>query len=345
MPKYIIEGGINFYEELYKSLDNNDDNDNDNDNNTNKEEDNKNVCQITNLPLLDHYITLECSHKFNYDSIYKEICNQKYVFRSYSVETLTSSEYQKFKDSGKDYFIKCPYCRCIQFTLLPYYPNSVYKQKYGINSLEKTQEDMNFLIKSTGSSQHQYTYFGYTFQQGGCCQTVVGVKNDLPVFCQSKYTSLILEMNKSFCMSHIRAQVKQYKMEKKALEKKQLKEQKLVEKEKAKKQKQIEKEIAKEKKQMEKDNQNKKKQSIKNTVISQNIQIGEFNEPPVVAVAVVIDIVEDKCSVILKSGTNKGQQCASSIKQNGLCSRHLSLLQKQEEEQEKKETETEKDTE
>ena len=44
MPKYIIEGGINFYEELYKSLDNNDDNNNnDNNNNTNKEEDNKNV--------------------------------------------------------------------------------------------------------------------------------------------------------------------------------------------------------------------------------------------------------------------------------------------------------------
>jgi hypothetical protein len=37
----------------------------------------------------------------------------------------------------------------------------------------------------------------------------------------------------------------------------------------------------------------------------------------------------------LKSGTNKGQQCGSSIKQNGLCSRHLSLLQKQEEEKEK----------
>jgi len=323
MPKYIIEGGINFYEELYKSLDNNDNNDNNN--NTNKEEDNKNVCQITNLPLLDHYITLECSHKFNYDSIYKEICNQKYVFRSYSVETLTSSEYQKFKDSGKDYFIKCPYCRCIQFTLLPYYPNSIYKPKYGINSLEKTQDDMNFLIKSTTSSQHQYTYFGYTFQQGNCCQTVIGVKNDLPVFCQSKYTSLILEMNKSFCMSHIRAQVKQYKMEKKALEKKQLKEQKQIEKDKAKEQKQIEKDKAKE-----------KKQSIKNIVISQNIQIGEFNETPLVAV------VENKCSVILKSGTKKGQQCASSIKQDGLCSRHLCLLQKQEEEN-KKEKEKEKE--
>jgi FKBP-type peptidyl-prolyl cis-trans isomerase len=129
-------------------------------------------------------------------------------------------------------------------------------------------------------------------------------------------------------MSHIRAQVKQYKMEKKALEKKQLKEQKQIEKDKAKEQKQIEKEIAKEKKQLEKDNQNKKKPSIKNTVISQNIQIGEFNENPVIAIA----IVEDKCSVILKSGLKKGQQCASSIKQNGLCSRHLSLLQKQEQE-------------
>ena len=329
MPKYIIEGGINFYEELYKSLDNNDNNNDNNDNNTNKEEDNKNVCQITNLPLLDHYITLECSHKFNYDSIYKEICNQKYVFRSYSVETLTSSEYQKFKDSGKDYFIKCPYCRCIQFTLLPYYPNSIYKPKYGINSLEKTQDDMNFLIKST-ASHHQYTYFGYTFQQGNCCQTVIGVKNDLPVFCQSKYTSLILEMNKSFCMSHIRAQVKHYKMEKKALEKKQLKEQKQIEKEKQKEQKQIEKEKQKEQKQIEKEIAKEKKQSIKNTVISQNIQIGEFNENPVVALAVA----EDKCSVILKSGTKKGQQCASSIKQDGLCSRHLSLLQKQEQKQE-----------
>jgi hypothetical protein len=131
-------------------------------------------------------------------------------------------------------------------------------------------------------------------------------------------------------MSHIRAQVKHYKMEKKALEKKQLKEQKQIEKEIAKEKKQIEKEIAKEKKQIEKDNQIKKKQSIKNTVISQNIQIGEFNENPVVALAVA----EDKCSVILKSGTKKGQQCASSIKQDGLCSRHLSLLQKQKQEKE-----------
>ena len=312
MPKYIIEGGINFYEELYKSLDNND-------NNTNNEEENNNVCQITGMPLVDNYITLECSHKFNYDSLYKEICKQKYVFKTYSVETLTNSEYQKIKDSQKDYFIKCPYCRCIQFTLLPYYPDGSCESKYGINSLEKTQNDIVFLIKPVTIHNHQYSFYGYLFQKGVCCQTVLGIKNDLPVFCQLTYTSFILEMNKSFCPTHIRKEVTNYKNEKK----KQLREHKLAEKQ---KQKEISNEKKKEK-QLEKQ-EKKKKIPIKNIVISQNIQIGEFNDDSPV-------ITEDTCSTILKTGSKKGQQCGSSIKQNGLCTRHLSLLQKQKQEKEK----------
>jgi len=40
----------------------------------------------------------------------------------------------------------------------------------------------------------------------------------------------------------------------------------------------------------------------------------------------------------LKTGSKKGQQCGSSIKQNGLCTRHLSLLQKQKQEKEKEKT-------
>ena len=57
-----------FYEELYKSLDTNDDN------NSNE------VCQITGMPLIDKYVTLECGHKFNYDAIYTEIHKQKFIF-------------------------------------------------------------------------------------------------------------------------------------------------------------------------------------------------------------------------------------------------------------------------
>ena len=60
MSKYIIEGNINFQDELYKSLDEESDNE-------------EEFCLISGLPLKEKYITLECNHKFNYESLYKEI--------------------------------------------------------------------------------------------------------------------------------------------------------------------------------------------------------------------------------------------------------------------------------
>ena len=212
MAKYIIEGGINFYEELYKSLDESESN-----KNGESKEKEKELCLITGMPLIDRSVVLECNHKFNYSALYTEICKQKFIFRTYNIETLTKPEYQKFKDANKDYFIKCPYCRRIQFTLLPYYEDSEYELKYGINSLEKTQNDINFVINPHSGYNHQYTSYGYKFQHGSCCK-VIDVKNGLNVFCSSKYSASILEMNKSFCVAHIRAEVKQYKMEKKEKE-------------------------------------------------------------------------------------------------------------------------------
>ena len=129
MVKYIIEGGIDFYEELYKSLD---EPDADNDIET---------CQITGLPLEERFVTMECNHKFNYVALYTEIYKQKFVFQTYKFSSLTDSDQLKFKDAKKDYFIKCPYCRSIQFTLLPYYDDSALDKRYGINSLEKTNND------------------------------------------------------------------------------------------------------------------------------------------------------------------------------------------------------------
>ena len=64
--KYNIEGGINFYNELSKSLNNND-NDNNNDNNNDNDNDNDNECLISCMPLTENYVTLECNHKFNYE--------------------------------------------------------------------------------------------------------------------------------------------------------------------------------------------------------------------------------------------------------------------------------------
>jgi len=309
MAKYTIEGGINFYEELYKSLDE--------DENIKDEH----VCQITGMPLVDRHITLECNHKFNYGALYKEISKQKYIFRTYNLETLSKSEFQKFKDANTDYFIKCPYCRCIQFKLLPYYEDSEYPLKYGINSLEKTQYDIGFLIKTNPGYNHSYTSYGYTFYQGTCCK-VIGEKDGVNVFCSSKYSASVLEMNKSFCSFHIRAEVKQYKLEKKANDKlliQKEKEKVKLEKQLEKEQKQLEKQKKQLEKQLEKEKEPKpkKQKKLNNIILSQSIQIGEFNDG--------LEAVpnDNGCSAILKTGAKKGQMCGASINKDGLCLRHI----------------------
>jgi hypothetical protein len=48
MKKYTIEGGIDFFTELYKSLDDEED-----------EQKEKNVCLITNQPLVDKFVELK----------------------------------------------------------------------------------------------------------------------------------------------------------------------------------------------------------------------------------------------------------------------------------------------
>ena len=56
MKKYNIEGGIDFFSELYKSLEDEE--------NKFKTEDDNNLCLITNQPLTDKFVKMECGHKF-----------------------------------------------------------------------------------------------------------------------------------------------------------------------------------------------------------------------------------------------------------------------------------------
>lgn len=66
-----------------------------------------NICNISNEISDESYIELDCSHGFNYEYIYNEVYRQKCVFNP--KETVKLSKYQ----------IKCPYCRNVQNTLLP----------------------------------------------------------------------------------------------------------------------------------------------------------------------------------------------------------------------------------
>jgi hypothetical protein len=338
MVKYIIEGGINFYEELYKSFDEPESNSDTNINAKTSNTEPIELCQITGIPLDDRHIVMECNHKFNYSALYKEIYKQKYIFRTYNIDTLSPTELIKFKNEKCDYFIKCPYCRRIQFTLLPYYEDMDHDKRYGINSSEKTQGDYNYSINANPYN-YTFTRYGYIFNNGNCCKVLNNV-DGVDIFCQSKMSSPILEMNKSFCYLHIREEVKQYKMAKQLKLKEELinkklkdKEELLKAKEDIKNQKIKAKEDLKAQKLKEKD-ELKFKKSVVNTVSKQG-EIQSYIPDQLDTNAVVLDtnavvldtnaVVLDTCQVILSSGKNKGQPCGNKIKMKNYCSRHCKL--------------------
>lgn len=216
MSNYKIEGDINFYESLYNSLDY----DSDNDENSKKQ-----ICEITGQELKDRFVTLECSHTFNYDAIYTEICKQKFDFQTYTMDTISKKDIQTIRDKKIDYFIKCPYCRNIQFTLLPYYDDLPFAKKYGVNT-----DDPDFRVIKTFSSynvlpNHTFTLYGYQFSKGTCCKTnLINGKN---VPCWQKYTTPIIapdNSSKELCTIHVRPEVKEYKLQikKKIMEEKML---------------------------------------------------------------------------------------------------------------------------
>jgi hypothetical protein len=111
LNKYNIEGDIDFYSELSKDLDED-------------EEGGDNCCLITNKALTDNYVVMECGHKFNYEPLYNDILNHKKKFNSMERKYLKAME------------IRCPYCRNVQKQLLPYYENLGFAKVHGVNYLE-----------------------------------------------------------------------------------------------------------------------------------------------------------------------------------------------------------------
>ena len=108
----ILEGGVNFYDELNKS-----------DSEVDDEE--EECCLITNYPLDKNSITLQCNHKFNLLPLYKEVCNQKCKASHLEIKKLKMNE------------IKCPYCRQRHNKLLPHVKlNNTMSYIHGVNSPE-----------------------------------------------------------------------------------------------------------------------------------------------------------------------------------------------------------------
>jgi len=93
---YIIEGGLNFLDEIKEQSCKND-----NDSET---------CLLNGEKLQLNSITLPCNHTFNYTPLFSEIKEQKLT-----TNFLETSKLKIFQ-------IKCPYCRQITDNLLPQIP-------------------------------------------------------------------------------------------------------------------------------------------------------------------------------------------------------------------------------
>lgn len=303
MPNYKIEGDIiDFYGSLYSSLDYDSDQDKDKKTDIDKEENKVHAarCEITGSKLTNHFVTLECNHKFNYDALYTEICKQKFEFQSYTHDVLSKKDLQKIRDSKIDYYIKCPYCRHVQFTLLPYHEDLPFQKKYGVNT-----DDPDYrVIKCNGShtnhlpSNYIFNIYGYQFSKGQCCKkSIIGVDKEIP--CYNLYTTTIVAPDgstKQFCPSHVKAEAKAFKLEikKKAIEEKLIAKQKALadKKEKALKAKEEKALKAKEDKEEKEDKEGKK------------------------------DEITLLCVAILKTGARKGDTCGLKAFENSLCKRH-----------------------
>lgn len=112
MKNYIIEGEIDFLNEINNIKEDEED-----------KQDEQDKCLISGENLSDNYVTLLCNHKFNYKQLYYEIFNQKTGKNQVSYN-------MKFQSVNH---ITCPFCRNKQNKILPYIEEEIAETTYGVN--------------------------------------------------------------------------------------------------------------------------------------------------------------------------------------------------------------------
>uniref|UniRef100_A0A6C0IED1 Uncharacterized protein n=1 Tax=viral metagenome TaxID=1070528 RepID=A0A6C0IED1_9ZZZZ len=321
MKKYNIEEGIDFYSELYKSLDIEE--------NINKLEADDNICLISNLPLTNNYIKMKCGHKFNYEPLFKDLVNHKSKFN-----ILEASSGRLNKNE-----IRCPYCRAKQSEILPYYEDLGLPKISGINYINpvivnksyiyKTCEylTLNNLYDPSGNNPLETAY-----QNNGNCKFLKCFFHGSQLNSSETNGELIEYMqDKSYCWKHKKLIYKEFKNNQKEKIKEENKQLKLKEKADIKKAKEDEKLKLKEeqlkikaelKKSVMLAKLNKKpvQTEVENTIISSNINILIGNNETK---------INNGCTTLLKSGTKKGTYCGCKVFNDNLCKRHHNLMTKE----------------
>ena len=298
MTKYNIEGGIDFFAELYKSLDV--------DEPEEKTEDDKNKCLITNQPLIDKYVTLNCGHKFNYVPLYNDLVNHKKKFNHMEghLSKLNTNE------------IRCPYCRKKQLGTLIYYEDLGLEKVNGVNFYDPhCKQNVNSNKYSYHKCEYLYPNPNY---DPNLEESVLNPKYLTGLKCPhggskiSVYNSLnpsepiTYGDTKHYCYTHKKLMIKQYKIEEKAKQKVAKKNAKELEKQ----MKLLEKQNAKAKEKEEKQKAKEAAKALKKNLMSENVVLGPST-------------IQTGCVQILKTGPNKGKPCGCKIFSENMCKRHM----------------------
>ena len=286
MNKYKIEGNIDFFEELYKSLDNEE----------NLDED-TNTCLITNQLLTDKFIQLQCGHKFNYVPLFLDIKNHKQKFNALEGNSTRLDNNE----------IRCPYCRNKHSGVLPYYEEFGYSKINGVNHYDPSVKG----YQGYSYKQCEYLSLNLNYDPSGNLQMETNKNNTGNVkffVCYASGSKINIENselnneNKCYCYKHKNIVIKSHNKKLSEKAKEEAKAKKLLEKQEAKKQKEALKEENVKAKELKKKN--------KNVIIS---------------VASKDDKATVGCIEILKSGLNKGKPCGCNIIIDNLCNRHFKI--------------------
>ena len=302
MSKYNIEGGIDFFSELYKSLDIEE--------NEEKTEEDKNKCLISNQELTDKHLELICGHKFNYVPLYNDLVNHKNKFNN------MEGTHSKLNTNE----IRCPYCRKKQQYILPYYEELGLKKVNGVNFYDPNLKQLhsNNAYKSH-KCEYQFPNQNYDPTKPES-ETNSKYINNHSCHYNGTQISIYNAVNppilmtygdtKYYCYTHKKEMIKQYKLQQKEKEKDEKKQAKIVEKQ----MKLLEKQNAKAKEKEEK----QKAKALKKNSMSENVVLGLSN-------------IENQtgCVQILKTGPNKDKPCGCNIFSVNMCKRHYTLNHKE----------------
>ena len=307
MKKYNIEGSIDFFSELYKSLDDEEEETNDQDN----------LCLITNLPLNNNFFKLDCGHKFNYIPLYLDIKNHKQKFNGMEGNSSRLSKNE----------IRCPYCRNRHKGVLPYYEelglakidgvnyvNPNYKTPVNTSSYYKTCQFLtpnpNFNPVGENASETN------AYNNNNCKYFLCFHMGSKINFQYGQETGENYGDDKYYCWNHKKQIIKKYKTDIAVKAKEEVKKQKEEAKQKAKEEKQKQKDEAKQKAVKT----NKKMIKDKKPDPKDNIVLGP---------TIITDMSGNEintCDQIIKSGTNKGNLCGCKVYQDNKCKRHVNKL-------------------